>query len=187
MLPPRKATPLGLVLLLSLSPQPQLTVVVVKYSSVSLPFFCLTVTSICAQLPFQQLTWHEIGLTTWGGNLPKKGNRTTPKKEIKNKRNFYPALLLSIFDSHGHYKKIQIDRIISQKPKVLTSISNSQDGFTNFLQLRIYEFSKNLSFFIYSQFILMERIRENYLRNSILDVEQKQTWNNLAHFYFNVR
>ena len=34
----------------ALSPQPQLTVVVVKYSSISLPFFCLTVTSICAQL-----------------------------------------------------------------------------------------------------------------------------------------
>ena len=81
------------------------------------------------------------------GKLAQKGKQNdAKKKEIKNKRTSIQHCFF-IFDSHGHYKKIQIDRIISQKPKVLTSISNSQDGFTNFLQLRIYEFSKNLSFF----------------------------------------
>ena len=137
-----------LLLLLSLSPQPQLTVVVVKYSSVSLPFFCLTVTSICAQLPFQQLTWHEIGLTTWGGNLPKKGNRTTPKKRDKKQKNFYPALLLNLWFSWTLYKKIQIDRTLSQKQK-----SEYYIEFTRW----VHEFSvtTNLRIFQETEFVYL--------------------------------
>ena len=183
MLPGRKATLLGLVL--------QLTVIVVKYSSVSVYssstsfflvftkiFLCSLTNNVISRVAWSEgysartcslspapidcrcreifihfaavfLPYSHIYLCTaaistthltrnWiddlRGKLAQKGkqNDAKKKKEIKNKRTSIQHCFF-IFDSHGHYKKIQIDRIISQKPKVLQYISNSQDVFTNFL------------------------------------------------------